>query len=254
MSRVAPEHKQVWTPNTPLPRFSDLRERHRVDERMDDPNIDPHEQIQALSGLRRINAVSATAASFWPVLHKHAKRKPIRVLDLACGGGDVTIALARKAQRSNLDIAFEGCDISPTATRFAQDTAAHKGVDVAFFEHDAIQHDFPHDYDVIYSSLFFHHLATPQVKPLLAKMAAAAPTVMINDLIRSRAGLLLAYGACHALTRSPVVHFDGPSSVAAAFTIAEFRAIVNEAGLNDYTISWTWPFRFLFTCERSAAT
>ncbi len=253
MRDQAPNQERNWPNDIPLPRFSDLRERRLVDERMDNPDIDPQQHINALKGIHRINVFSAAARTLWPILYKRAQKKPIRVLDLACGGGDVAIALANRAQRMNLPITIEGCDISDTATRFAVDRAERMRANVKFFQHDAIHCDLPPDYDAVYSSLFVHHLSTANVKKLLSGMTAAAPVVIINDLVRSAPGLLLAYVGCHALSRSPVVHFDGPSSVAAAFTISEFRTIANEAGLSECTISWKWPFRFLFTYERAGA-
>lgn len=252
MNERVPDSRSRLSHDVSLPWFGDLRERRLVDERMDDPGIDPQHLERALQGIRRINVMSRAAASLWPVLRPLASEKPIRVLDLASGGGDVAVAIARKARRSNLPITVEGCDISATAVRVAQNVASHHGVEVRFFEHDAIRSGVPEGFDVIYSSLFFHHLSTPQVQHLLQNMANVAQTIIVNDLVRCRTGLLIAYAGCHTLSRSPVVHFDGPSSVAAAFTIPEFRAVADEAGLSNYSVSWRWPFRFLFTHTRAS--
>jgi hypothetical protein len=71
--------------------------------------------------------------------------------------------------------------------------------------------------------------------------------VLISDLARSTPGFLLAHGACYFLTRSYVVHYDGPRSVAAAFTPGEFSTLADRAGLEPHCMRNTWPFRFLFT-------
>lgn len=239
--------QSVWTQEAALPRFRDLHERRLVAERMDDPEIDPKSHVQALKGVRRINVVSGPAWAIWPTLRGLAMEKPIRVLDLACGSGDVAIALARKARRAELAISIEGCDISPTAIHFADETAKRQRIDARFFPLDVLRDELPQGYDVIYSSLFIHHLTTPHVQQLLTNMAAAAPTVIINDLIRCRTGLVLAYLACNALSLSPVVHFDGPCSVAAAFTIPEIQAVARDAGLSNAVVSWKWPYRYLLT-------
>ena len=244
-------HTSAWTTDAALPTFRDVRERRLVPERMDDPDIDPELHVQALKGIRRINAMSASASAIWPTLRGLAATKPIRVLDLACGSGDVAIALARKAQRAGLPMVIEGCDISPTAVQFATDTAKRKRIDARFFAFDVLHDELPQGYDVIYSSLFIHHLATPQVQQLLTRMAAVAPTIIINDLIRCRIGLVLAYVACNALSLSPIVHFDGPCSVAAAFTIPEIRHVAQDAGLNQASVSWKWPYRYLLTYSKA---
>jgi hypothetical protein len=109
-------------------------------------------------------------------------------------------------------------------------------------------------YDIITSSLFIHHLDEDQVASLLRRMAAAAQRlVLINDLRRSSLGLMLAYGATRLLTASPVVHTDGPLSVAAAFTLAEMRQLAKWAGLEDFTVARRWPFRFLLTYRKPPA-
>src|SRR5437763_1778104 len=60
---------------------------------------------------------------------------------------------------------------------------------------------------------------------------AAAELVLVNDLERSRLGFALAWVACRLLSRSPVVHFDGPASVRSAFTPKEALALAERAGL-----------------------
>src|SRR5687768_8137497 len=74
-------------------------------ELMDRPDLDPALHTQALRGLRRINALSRSAAPFWralaPVLRAHTG-PPLRVLDIACGSGDNLLRLASKARRAGL--------------------------------------------------------------------------------------------------------------------------------------------------------
>ena len=71
-----------------------------------------------------------------------------------------------------------------------------------------------------------------------------------NDLARGWTGLTLAHVGLRLLTRSPVVHFDGPRSVEGAFTPAEALALAAKAGLKGATVARRWPCRFLLTWER----
>ena len=91
--------------------------RCRRPELMDQPGLDDREHALALRGLGRINAVSRTAAALWPSLAKLAREQapaagPLRVLDLATGGGDTAVTLANRADRAGLAIEIEGCDLS----------------------------------------------------------------------------------------------------------------------------------------------
>jgi hypothetical protein len=101
---------------------------------------------------------------------------------------------------------------------------------------------------VIMSSLFCHHLSDEEVVMLLGKMAKATRhLLLINDLRRCRAGWFLAHTASRLLTRSRVVHTDGPRSVRAAFRLDEMRELSRRAGLETAKVTRCWPCRFL--CE-----
>jgi hypothetical protein len=101
------------------------------------------------------------------------------------------------------------------------------------------------------TSLFLHHLPDDVAVAVLRRMGeAAGRLVLVNDLARTRAGWLLAWAGCRLLTRSPVVHFDGPASVRSAFTVSEVKALADRAGLTGATVTTHWPYRFLLRWER----
>ena len=220
---------------------------------MDGPGLDPVEHARALRGLGRINRISRSAAILWPPIARLAgsSTEPVRVLDLASGGGDVPIELARRAGSAGLPIVVEGSDASPEAVRFASGQAKARGAPVQFRVLDALRAPIPGGFDVVSCSLFLHHLDPPEAVALLRAMAGGATRlVLVNDLARTRAGYLLAWLGCRLLSRSPVVHHDGPVSVAGAFTTGEARSLVEEAGLVGATVNPRWPERFLLAWSR----
>lgn len=231
-----------------------LTHRKLEPERMDQPGLDPELHQQALAGLQRVNAISGTAGVLWPEIRRLAARlkRPIRMLDVGCGGGDVILSLAGRARRRGLDLRVDGCDISPVALRCAGERARGGGFDrVSFFELDALRQPLPEGYDVIACSLFLHHFSDADAGQLLKKMAAAARhLVLVSDLRRGAAGYALAWLGCRLLTRSPVVHVDGPRSVAAAFTETEFKALAAASGLTGAIVRRRWPQRLLLVWER----
>lgn len=221
---------------------------------MDQPGLDLAAHARALRGLGRINRWSRSDSILWPTIARLAREAgraatptPIRLLDLACGGGDLPIGLARRAARAGLDIRVEGCDISAQAVEYARRQAEARGVAVRFFRLDALNDALPADYyDVVSCSLFLHHLEAEDAVALLRRMATAARRlVLVNDLIRSRRGYLLAWVGCRLLSRSPIVHEDGPVSVAGAFTPVEVLELAGRAGLGHATLTKRWPQRFL---------
>jgi 2-polyprenyl-3-methyl-5-hydroxy-6-metoxy-1,4-benzoquinol methylase len=173
---------------------------------------------------------------------------PLRVLDLASGGGDVSIALARRARRRGLALEIVGYDLSTTAVEYARTRAADLGTGVRFEARDVFAGPWDEPFDVVMCSLFLHHLDEERATDLLGRMAQAARhLVVVNDLSRSWLGYFVAQVACHTITRSDVVRVDGPRSVAAAFRPCEARRLAQRAGLQGAKVQRVWPFRFLLT-------
>lgn len=231
-----------------------MQTRQHIPEIMDDPGLDPAEHEGALRGLRRINRFSRSASAVWkPIARacREANGKTLRVLDLACGGGDVALGIARKAQSAGLPIEIHGADLSEQAVEIARRTAKEQGIDAAFFRLDAVNEAIPPGYDILMSTLFLHHLKeSDAVKLLRAMTTSAGRMVLIDDLIRSQAGYALAWAGCRLLSRSRVVHHDGPVSVAGAFRIDEIRRMASAAGIEGSLIQRHWPERFLLSWSR----
>ena len=242
-------------PRTRLMRLSSLAQRHRQPEWMDQPGIDPVAHSQALQGLRRINAFSGAVGSLFAPIRSLAREnatQQLRVLDLACGGGDNTTALAERARREGLAVQVDGCDLSPQAVAIATQHADERALGARFFQADALNDPLPEDYDVILCSLFLHHLDEEQAVNLLQRMGRASRClVLVNDLIRSPLGYGLAWAGCRLLSRSPIVHFDGPVSVQGAFQLSEVRDLAARAGLEGAALRRSWPERYLLSWRRS---
>jgi SAM-dependent methyltransferase len=246
----------IWNPyDNEMALFASLSQRNKQPELMDQPDLAAAPHHQALRALARINWLSGSARILWPALRRLAQEtaRPLRVLDIASGGGDVPIRLHQHAQRAKLAIQFTGVDVSPTAIDHARRRAQQAGAAVPFFALDALHGPLPDDYDVIMSSLFLHHLESDQAIDLLRRMGQAARAlVLVNDLLRCRSGYCLAWLGARVLTKSHVVHVDGPRSVAGAFTMTEARLMADAAGLRGAAVAWRWPFRFLLQWRRRA--
>lgn len=233
----------------------DIRHRQLQPEWMDQPGLDSQLHHAALVGLKRVNALSLIHRTFWPSIRKLAKQQPtreLRLLDVACGGGDVAARLYQTARKNGVRLAVSGCDLSPTAIEFARDRAANSGVPIHLFRFDVLKDEWPTDYDIVVNSLFLHHLDTEDVTGVLARMAAATRhLVLVNDLVRCRQGYFLARFAARLLSRSPIVHSDGPISVKAAFTTTELEEMAACAGLDGAIVSRCWPSRMLLQWNKS---
>ena len=223
---------------------------HRIfrQELMDQPGLNPVEHIRALDGLHRLNAVSRICQHVWREVKSHTDIRTgarLRLLDIASGGGDVTFGLWKLARRVGVELEILGLDVSATACAQAARRCRAAGKSISFASMDVLSADLPGGFDVVISTLFLHHLTSPDATHLLSKMAAAGNLLVVSDLRRSRVGYGVAYVACHLLTRSKMVHHDGPQSVANAFTIPEMNALCQSAGLENAIVRRAWPWRLM---------
>ncbi|MDK1020613.1 MAG: methyltransferase domain-containing protein [Candidatus Hydrogenedentes bacterium] len=235
--------------------IADLRARNLQNELMDSPELDAGRFVGSLEGLRRVNRVTGSARILQPHLESAARAdasRPLRVLDMACGGGDVAITLWRRLRAQGLDVEMHGCDINPLAVEHAAEQAECQGADLRFFQLNAVADPIPPGFDVIMHSLFLHHLSGEDAVASLRKAAQAARrSVLVHDLVRGRAGHLLAYLGVRVLLCNDVCHADGPRSVEGAFTIDEAKALAEAAGLEGCSVEPKFPFRFLLTWSKA---
>jgi 2-polyprenyl-3-methyl-5-hydroxy-6-metoxy-1,4-benzoquinol methylase len=237
---------------------------------MDDPSLAAADHLHALSALARINAFSGTAPQLAAAIRRLTAAaqpvdRPLEIVDIACGGGDVTLALARRLARQQFGqgravsqpaIRLTGIDLSPRAIDHAQAVAAQtrrvKGAELAFTVRDVVADGCP-ACDVATTSLFLHHLDDAEAIRVLQSLAAAARIgVVVSDLLRSRAGLVLAMVGTTVLSSSRVARVDGPLSVRAARTLSEYRDLFDRAGLHGAVIRRAWPERAVITWRRGS--
>jgi SAM-dependent methyltransferase len=237
----------------------ELRHRHRQPELMDQPNIPLDEHSRALQGLARLNQFSGTVGSLFHSLcdaQTQWQSPTLRILDIATGSADVLASLAKRSGKAGLDWQLTGCDISETALEVARNRKNGYENRLNFFRHDVLKQSFPvslrDSFDVVLCSLFLHHLSDAEAIYLLGELAALRPRmILINDLSRSRVNFLLVSIASWLLSRSHIVHVDGPLSVRAAFTPKEALALASRAGLSGAIVTEVFPCRWILTWRRS---
>lgn len=222
---------------------------------MDQPDLDVRQHVHALDALGRANGISRTVASIWPAIREAARAagtRPLRVLDVACGGGHVVVSMARRAAVENIDVEWTGWDLSPVAIDYARTLAGRTGVrGVRFDQADALRDPMPGGMDVVFCTLFLHHLTDEDATAMLDRMRdTARVAVIVADLRRTRLGYLFTWVGCRLLSRSRVFHVDGTRSVAAALTTGEARAMAARAQLAGARIVQIWPQRWLLVWKR----
>lgn len=232
-----------------------MRSRQILPEAMDDPDLDQASHSRALAGLARINRFTRVAELMYVRLRRLSalSPRPLRVLDIATGSGDLPMHWIRRATEDGFPIQITGVDVSAQALAIAAEKANHLGFDADWVVANALDDPLPSDFDVVTCSLFMHHLADDDVFKLLRVMRDATDRggiirrLLICDLERSKINWLLVKFAAHLLSRSPIVHLDSGLSVRAAMTKHEFSQIIEASLGTKANVKRLLPCRFI--CE-----
>ena len=101
-------------------------------------------------------------------------------------------------------------------------------------------------FDFVLASQLLHHFSEEQIIRLLRVWSPLARrAIIVSDLVRHP----LAYYGIRLLTkcftRNAMTRTDAPLSVARAFTLAEWRALLREADVGPFQILSAFPFRVM---------
>ena len=229
--------------------------RHLQPEWMDRPAADPAQLRRSLAFIRRVNTFLGYNRSTVRHLARFSRRwprdRPVTVLDVATGSGDLPRAIARWGRRRGFDVRVVGIDLHETTLREAVAlTPPEEFPHVRFVRADALRLPFADGtFDYATTGHFLHHLDD----------ARAADTVREMDRV-ARRGLVLADGLRHrrayawitlfTLFSDPMVRHDGRTSVAQGFTRAEVLRLRERAGVGFTKYHRHFGHRFALAGER----
>lgn len=198
-------------------------------ELLDDPAADPAVVATSLRHIARANRWFGGAwAARWGMgrLLAQAPARPLTLLDVGTGSGDLPRDLARWAARRGRALRPLGLERSPVAARLA---GAHMPAVVACAGQLPLA---PRSVDLVLLSQVAHHLERGALVRLLRQLDAVARVgVVVADLRRSRLARHLFRLGSAALRFDAVTRADGLTSIARGFTPAALRGILAEAGI-----------------------
>jgi ubiquinone/menaquinone biosynthesis C-methylase UbiE len=228
-----------------------------AEELLDRAGHDPTELAANLRDIRLVNRLAggvATVLRHLPGLLSHIPRgRPVEILDLATGCGDIPLSLAAWADRHCRPLQLTATDHSPEILAEAQRTLA--GVPgVTFTICDARAVPFPdRSFDVVLCSLSLHHFAPEEAVQVLREMDRLSRTgFILNDIRRCLAGFVAAWAASRVATRNRLTRHDMPLSVLRAYTPDELRALLRQAGIHDASVTRHPLFRMAAVHRQSS--
>ena len=190
-----------------------------------------------IAGIKKLLSVSGTSGN------------TLNICEAGCGGGDNLRAIEQWCAKKNIAVHLTGIDIKKACIDLAKErmTGTKYTWIVSDYNHVNFTHQKP---DIIFSSLFCHHFSHGALVQMMQWMQRNSNIgFFINDLHRNT----LAYYSIRILTRwfskSYLVKNDAPLSVLRGFKKNEWEAIMQQAGIQHYSIEWKWAFRWLITAN-----
>jgi 2-polyprenyl-3-methyl-5-hydroxy-6-metoxy-1,4-benzoquinol methylase len=231
-----------------------LKQRSDKPELMDDLTLSGEELYRNLEELEVINTWLGGYKVVLDALERLLRDysgPPLRIADVGCGAGDTMRSMAKWARRKKIPLQLTGIDANDFMVQFARRRCGGFP-EIRVEQHDVFADSFQQQhYDIIVCSLFCHHFTDEQLVRMFRQLyRQAGIAVIINDLHRH----WFAYHSIKLLTRlfsdSYLVKNDAPLSVWRAFRREELEKLVQEAGVDMYSLRWMWAFRWQLLLEK----
>ena len=226
-----------------------LGKRSNQPELIDGSDYSRDEYVASLGDLRWVNRSlggrRALEKYFFPMLKKYAGSRPLRILDVGTGSGDLPIEIVKWASANGINVQLTIIDNNQLAASEAlRMTKDFEEINV--IRADAMQLPFPEaGYDFVIASLFLHHFETPAAARLIAEFRRIARrAVIINDLRRHVIAYFGIKLLTSLLTSNRLVRHDAALSVLRAFKDSDVQEIAELAGVRLDALR-SFPFRLV---------
>jgi len=173
------------------------------------------------------------------------KKKLSSVLDIGFGGGDSIKQLALLADKLKITLFFYGIDLNEDCVKYANNNLLSvNNKELICDDYRNISREFLNQIDVIHCSLFLHHLTDLEIVNLFKFCKTTNCIVLVNDLHRHWFAYYTIKFLSAIFSKSYLVKHDAPLSVKRGFKKDELAAYLQKAGYSNYSITWTWAFRY----------
>ncbi len=223
--------------------------RSHEEEIMDDLDYNGPILHDALDKLAKINrwlgGNKVTINGLKKALKNHPKTKPITIVDLGCGGGDILREVSRFGKKNNYNFQLIGIDANPNTVGYADklsqnyDNIKFQAIDVFSEEFNTLK------YDLVLTTLFLHHFKTSEITQIMHNLVSNAKVgAVVNDLQRNRLAFFLFRLFSFLFLKTKIAKHDGLVSVARGFLRKEIESIAKDIKTSKSQLHWKWAFRY----------
>ncbi len=225
----------------------DTKERSNTIEIMDDLSMSGEVLLKTLDQLAIINkwlgGNAITINGIKKLLEKHTLSKPLTIIDLGCGGGDMLRKVADYGRRKGYIFNLIGVDANVHTVEYAK-KLSQKYPEISYLHQDVFSQDFKEmSYDIVLATLFIHHFKGKQLIDLLWMLKENAKLgIVVNDLHRHAMAYYL-FKLLSSTISNEMVKQDGLTSILRGFKKEELVKISKELNVKSQ-IAWKWAFRY----------
>jgi 2-polyprenyl-3-methyl-5-hydroxy-6-metoxy-1,4-benzoquinol methylase len=234
----------------------DFTRRSTQSELMDTEIVDFTEFHQCLQQLEIVNVLSL---AYRPTLRWLARmlkiarpHEAISILDVGSGGGDMLRRIWKWLRRRDRSADLVGVDLNPWSKQSAEQITP-PAMRIEYETSNIFSFDQSRRFNFIISSNFTHHLTDAELIAFIHWMDRhATQGWFINDLHRHPLPYYFIKTVFGILPFSRMMRSDGPISITRAFTAADWRRLLAQAGIAPARVSieWFFPFRRVVGCRK----
>jgi 2-polyprenyl-3-methyl-5-hydroxy-6-metoxy-1,4-benzoquinol methylase len=184
--------------------------------------------------LRSLEQINRWLLGYRPTLNwlehlTHRFDRPVHIVDVGSGGGDLLRQIAVWARRRGIAVQLTGIDLNPYAARAAAESTP-KEFAIEWVTGNALLYRPVKPVNIVVSSLMAHHLEDEEIVTLLRWMEATATVGwFINDLERSELSRRMFRLLDKLAGWNRFVGHDGPVSFRRAFREEDWLRLLTAA-------------------------
>ncbi|MEO0900883.1 MAG: methyltransferase domain-containing protein [Bacteroidota bacterium] len=230
----------------------DFSVRSKVNELMDDPNMQSPTLRKAYEDINRCNSLlggdGITIKGVWELIKKD-KQKSYMILDMGCGDGAMLRKLSSFLNKKGVSHQMVGIDLRDDVLLIAREESEGYA-QIEFQKMDILEADSSFSCDIIINTLTMHHFGEDRIEAFLEQFVSLAKVgVVINDLQRSRLSYNLFKIFSFFFIRTQVAKVDGLISISKGFHREELWELAKKIPGVIHRIEWKWAFRYVWIME-----
>ncbi len=202
------------------------------------PNLDLYQNLKELNIINKL--LGGYNISFKALKKVLVKNKVCVIADIGCGGGDTLKQIQNWNKKEKYLLKLVGIDLKQTCIDYSNQN--NTVIQFICDDYKTILNYIP-KVDIMHACLFCHHLTEAEIIDLIKFCNEKNITLIINDLERNPIAYYAIIFLTQVFSKSYLVKNDAPLSVLRGFKKKEWKDIIKQSLVKNYSINYKWAFR-----------